>query len=198
MSTTQQEAEVLACATPGGGTRNAKMGGGRPASRAAAMPAGRLNSNDSEATEVRTREVGGTNRRGRRQRAAKPQSRIEVEETPPGVRSSAPRGRCRRPPNAEHHAARSRGAGGSHACGSAKQQRQRGDASANARSRRHKPKGAAPESSQAPRATSRSRKRHRGCGILSTKGAVTKVTRRRSSTQHEARGASAKSCLRVG
>ena len=32
------------------------------------------------------REVGGTNRRGRRQRAAKPQSRVEVEETPPGVR----------------------------------------------------------------------------------------------------------------
>ena len=63
-STTQREAEVLA----------------------EVMPAGRLNSNDSEATEVQTREVGGTNRRGRRQRAAKPQSRVEVEETPPGVR----------------------------------------------------------------------------------------------------------------
>ena len=43
-------------------------------------PAGRLNSNGGEATGVQTREVGGTNRRGRRQRAAKPQSRFEVEE----------------------------------------------------------------------------------------------------------------------
>ena len=196
MSTTQQEAEVLACATPGGGTRNAKMGGGRPASRAAAMPAGRLNSNDSEATEVRTREVGGTNRRGRSQRAAKPQSRIEVEETPPGVRSSAPRGRCRRPPDAEHHAARSRGAGRSHACGSAKQQRQRGDGSANARSRRHKPKGAAPESSQAPEPR-RGRGNATGGAILSTKRAVPKATKRRAPLSKKPRRWP-KSCLRVG
>ena len=45
-----------------------------------------LNSNNSEATAVQTREAGGTNRRGRRQRAAKPQSHVEVKETPPGVR----------------------------------------------------------------------------------------------------------------
>ena len=32
------------------------------------------------------REVGGTNRRGRRPRAAKSQGHVEVEETPPGVR----------------------------------------------------------------------------------------------------------------
>ena len=42
-----------------------------------------LNSNNSEATAVQTREVGGTNRRRRRPRAAKSQGHVEVEETPP-------------------------------------------------------------------------------------------------------------------
>ena len=70
-----------------------------------------LNSNNSEATAVQTREVGGTNRRGRRPRAAKPQSHVEVEETPPGVRGPQHQeGGAQRPPDDEQHAARSRGA----------------------------------------------------------------------------------------
>ena len=70
-----------------------------------------LNSNNSEATAVQTREVGGTNRKGRRPRAAKPnEPRRGRGDATGGARSSAPRGRCRRPPDDEQHAARSRGA----------------------------------------------------------------------------------------
>ena len=76
------------------------------------------------------REVGGTNRKGAAPESGQVPGPRRGRGDAPGVRSSAPRGRCRRPPDAEHHAARGRGAGRSHACGSAKQQRQRGDGSA--------------------------------------------------------------------
>ena len=70
-----------------------------------------LNSNDSEATKVQ-------NARSRRHKpkGAAPESSQAPEprrgrgDATGGARSSAPRGRCRRPPDDERHSARSRGA----------------------------------------------------------------------------------------
>ena len=144
------------------------------------MPAGRLNSNDSEATGVQ-------NARSRRHKpkGAAPESSQAPE--PRRGRGNATGGAILSTKRAVPKATRRR------APLSKKPRRlaevmpasrlNSNDSEAtevqNARSRRHKPKGAAPESSQAPEPR-RGRGNATGGAILSTKRAVPKATRRRA------------------